>query len=429
MFIKMRTFSKYGLFALVALLAPLLCSSEEPGEETPVPDLSQIIQESVVLIKCKKPHGITRGSGFIAMVDGTPCVVTNQHVVAGAQALNIRNVGGKTFKSLGTWAVSPYQDLAMLGVELDESERDSLPLELSRETPDIESSLVILGDNGGADVVTMSKGKTQGIGGRKIEFDADVVPGCSGGPILLDGGSFKVCGVVVSVHKDTTTWINEDTRFNKKRRFGERIPPDEEWKNVPWNSYHSQARKLMDYELFIDDCGNTLTYFNADIDVAHEIDMANYSSAKQGRRALGFYKAVKEAYDATVHEYKPNALFSLRKAFADLENDFNKINSSLRNTQWKTHYLTKEAKRIAALLHYAERHRSHWEMKTANIIKEVRSDIKKQRAAHRQEVEIIVCPYALCTQNKGRAKPGYHARRSVRCPSCGRRATAYYYWK
>lgn len=421
---------KQGMFVLAVFVTPVFCLLGDAKGEISDPDMSRILQHSVVLIKSKVPGGISRGSGFVTMINGAPYVVTNQHVIAGTQKLLIQNVAGKRFKSNKTWAVSPSQDLAILGIKLDEAELGKLPVEVSRKPPDIGSPLIVLGDNGGADVVTASEGKTKGIGGKKIEFTAEVVPGCSGGPILVGEDSRKVCAVVVSMLPPDTSWMAEDTRFAEARRFGERMPRDDEWEKVDWSSYHRQARTLMDFRQFVIDCGKTLSYFQEDLNIAHEIDIDKYSSAKLGRRVLDFYRAVKEAYDATVHEYKPNALFPLRKAFVDLERDFESAAETLGGTRWKTQYLHEEAKKIHSLLHIAERERARWEMKVTNVIKEVKAEITTHKKRNRREVEVIMCTNPLCEHFNTRApKPNYHKRRSGRCPQCGERASIYYYWK
>lgn len=422
---------RYHLVVMVTTACVMTYGAPQEQPETTTgtrsEQLNDLVQHSVVLIKTKSSRKISVGSGFITEIDGKLRIVTNQHVIAGAKKIIITNSAGQILKPGGHFAVSPSQDLALMGFTIADSDDEGQPLELAVRTPRLREDILVLGDSGGQEVVSMSEGNVLGSGKSKLEIEADVTPGASGGPVLLSD-SLQVCGVVVYAVPPDTSWLAEDTRFAKTRRFAERVPDDQDWSDIKWSVYQRQAARLLDCEQFIIDCGKTLTYFNEDIDLSHEIKLDRYTSRSLGRKALHFYKAVKAAYKAVVHGYQANELFTLRDAFTSLERDFEVIEDVLRQTDWPTRFLASEAEDMEQLLHVAERKRASWEMTTANIITERKSKKRMQRERRVRTIEVIMCSNPLCEHyNTKSPKPGYSERSSGRCPQCGKRASAYIY--
>ena len=163
---------------------------------------------SVVLIRAFTPRGTGQGSGFVVPnPEGTTGhhVLTNQHVIDGADELEIRYSGGewRTGSIVGT---DYYSDLAVVAVENPPGY--ATPLPLVDQEPPIGARIVAIGNPFGLEK-SISAGIISGTnrsmevnfrsqGGFSIpdavQTDAALNPGNSGGPMLTLGG--EVVGVV-----------------------------------------------------------------------------------------------------------------------------------------------------------------------------------------------------------------------------------------
>ena len=94
----------------------------------------------------------------------------------------------------------------------------------------IGTPIVAYGDTLGGGVMTQNAGRILAIGRRKIEIDAAVLQGNSGGPVLDSLG--RVVGVISSGSIDNTIW-SKDTRYENVRKFAERVDGSE-WRCVDY---------------------------------------------------------------------------------------------------------------------------------------------------------------------------------------------------
>ncbi len=138
------------------------------------------------------------GSGFVY----EDVVVTNQHVVAGADAMDVRFAEGD-WREAGVRATDVYADLAVLSTDVPDY---AAPLSFVEAIPPVGTEVVALGSPFGLE----SSVSTGIISGRDralpspngfsipntVQTDAGLDPGNSGGPLLtLDG---LVTGIAVA---------------------------------------------------------------------------------------------------------------------------------------------------------------------------------------------------------------------------------------
>ena len=156
--------------------------------------------DSVVLVLTPGPEG-PQGSGFV--LDDAGRVLTNQHVVGDADAVDVRFADG-TWAAAEVLGTDAYTDLAVL----DPAERPAAarPLPLVEDSPAIGTEVVAIGSPFGLEE-SLTTGVVSGVdrsistrGGFTIpdavQTDAAVNPGNSGGPLVtLDG---EVVGVIRS---------------------------------------------------------------------------------------------------------------------------------------------------------------------------------------------------------------------------------------
>ncbi len=190
-----------GLFAAGGGFA----GSDALFDEEMVTDLYERASPAVVELEVTlTAAGPGSGSGFLVDSDGH--VVTNDHVVANAQSINIRLHDGRVLEAqmLGN---SPADDLAVLQVDPAEvSEIEPLPLADSSEVVPGQMAVAIGSPFGNFNSVTV--GVVSGRGRAPvsalsrpipdmIQTDAPLNSGNSGGPLLNSGG--EVIGVNSSI--------------------------------------------------------------------------------------------------------------------------------------------------------------------------------------------------------------------------------------
>lgn len=164
------------------------------------PQIFKNVEGSVVSISVTLPGGGgAQGSGFV--FDNKGNIVTNNHVVEGATAIDVTFLNGDTVtaKLVGRDA---YADLAV--IQVDTSSRQLKPVPLGdSDKLQVGDPILAIGNPFGlsgsmsAGIVSQLGRETQGTGGYMIidliQIDAVVNPGNSGGPLLNMRG--EVVGV------------------------------------------------------------------------------------------------------------------------------------------------------------------------------------------------------------------------------------------
>ena len=206
---------------LVATPTPLSekVVTEIDAQDAPLVNLYQRVNPAVVYIEVLVDDGETlsplgSGSGFV--IDKEGHIVTNNHVVEMADALEVIFSDGSVADAqiLGT---DPYSDLAV--IQVDVSPERLVPLELSdSSTLQVGQRVIAIGNPFGLDG-TMTVGIISALGrtlpaqvleggGRFsnpeiIQTDAAINPGNSGGPLLDIRG--HVVGVNTAIRSATGT--------------------------------------------------------------------------------------------------------------------------------------------------------------------------------------------------------------------------------
>mgnify|MGYP000893562554 CR=1 FL=1 len=168
-------------------------------------ELISYIQSAVVYIETQRGSG----SGFFTSTDGE--ILTNSHVVAGAQFIKVTTFDGRTYSAVVKKAV-PFIDLAILRVD-----GVGFPfLSLGNSASYVGEEIFVFGHPLGVRN-TISKGINSnpsiGIGEVYPDLDAldvkvmqvsvPVYPGNSGGPVVNAAG--KVIGVIFAKRSESDT--------------------------------------------------------------------------------------------------------------------------------------------------------------------------------------------------------------------------------
>lgn len=173
------------------------------AEEEVYISLYERINPAIVTIDGLIPDGFTAGTGCIINPNGT--ILTGSHVIAETKDLEVTTYDGKVYKAKVVGNLGKHKDLALIKIE-----------------PKNKLATVKLGDSDnlkiGQRVLTIgnpfgfSGTLTQGIISRidyakgKIQTDAAINPGCSGGPLLNTSG--EVIGINQSIYNPDNNMSN-----------------------------------------------------------------------------------------------------------------------------------------------------------------------------------------------------------------------------
>lgn len=221
--------------ALAPLVAPLSSSYRTEDERNSI-DVFRLAAPSTVYVTQKKvvvdyfagtsaevPAG--SGSGFLWDTKGH--VVTNFHVVRGAQSLSVTLHDHRTFEA-EVVGVEPRKDIAVL--RLVDPPADLVPIRLRPrgDTLEVGQKTIAIGNPFGLDqtlttgVVSALGREVKGIGGVTIrdmvQTDAAINPGNSGGPLLDSTGSLIGMNTMIYSASGSSAGIGFAVPVNAVRR-------------------------------------------------------------------------------------------------------------------------------------------------------------------------------------------------------------------
>ena len=197
--------------ANLATPQPVIVSSDMLNQQDVLASLYENVMPGIVSIQVSSAEGGSLGTGFV--IDSEGHIVTNDHVVNGAQSIEVDfNSGYKTTaKLIGTDLDS---DLAVIKVDAPASEIHPLSLGDSSQLK-VGQSVVAIGNPFGLNG-TMTLGIISALGrtqdsnrqasqggtfsvAHMIQTDAAINPGNSGGPL------FNLMGEVIGVNRSIRT--------------------------------------------------------------------------------------------------------------------------------------------------------------------------------------------------------------------------------
>lgn len=188
------------LFLLVSIIFQLFCQTPAiskayaPDEEINI-TVYEKINPAIVSIDAQTSDGISAGTGCIVSSNGL--ILTGSHVVEDSSSVEVTMYNGQVYKAEIVSNMGKNKDLALLKI-----------------TPKTQLQTIKFGDSQNIKVgqrvlaignpFGFSGTLTQGIISRidytknKIQTDAAINPGCSGGPLLNTSG--EVIGINQSIY-------------------------------------------------------------------------------------------------------------------------------------------------------------------------------------------------------------------------------------
>ena len=170
-----------------------------PSPAPTIPEVVRTLKPSTVFVLVRAGGRNYSGSGFIVSPDGR--IVTNQHVVANAESIQVF-VGATTYEATVLTSTA-VDDLALLKIEAEGLPAvklgDSAALEVGQE---VLAFGYPFADEIGTTEPSVTRGIVSRLGARvetladAIQFDGSLNPGNSGGPLVNLAG--EVVGVSVA---------------------------------------------------------------------------------------------------------------------------------------------------------------------------------------------------------------------------------------
>ena len=201
----------------------------------------------------------SEGTGFLTHdKDGTPVVITNNHVLFDNPNVKITTTDGRLVPVLA-YRGATDRDLVMMTIKDDHYSYVDLAANVDHLVKEGDEVLTP-GNSEGGEVFLDTSGEIKAIGPEKIEISNPIFHGNSGGPVLHVASGQVVGAVYMSslVHPhdlfDAASLANPASALGKTRYFAVRIDTVPAWETYDWNrfltetaflhSFHRQTRLL-----------------------------------------------------------------------------------------------------------------------------------------------------------------------------------------
>ena len=164
-------------------------------EEMATIDVYEKITPSIVAIDADLDQGISSGTGCV--IDPSGIILTSSHVINQSKNIEVTTQSGKTYKATVFAVLKDKNDLAL--IKITPKEKLSTIRLGDSETVKVGQRVLAIGNPFGFRG-TLTAGIISRIDydRKKLQTDAAINPGCSGGPLLnLDG---EVIGINQSIY-------------------------------------------------------------------------------------------------------------------------------------------------------------------------------------------------------------------------------------
>ena len=204
---------------LITLLISLPVNCQNfSNEELVNINIYEKISPAIVAIDANLDDGFSAGTGCIIRDDGV--ILTGSHVIEGAKDIDVTISTGKVYKAKIISKMSKKKDLALLKI----NSKDKLKTVSFGDSEDLKvgQKVLAIGNPFG-----FSNTLTSGIISRidytkgRIQTDAAINPGCSGGPLVNSQG--EVIGISQSIYNPDNNISNIGIGFaipvNEAKKF------------------------------------------------------------------------------------------------------------------------------------------------------------------------------------------------------------------
>lgn len=187
---------KFFLYISVLILGiiPVMAQNFSPDEMVNI-NVYEKINPAIVSIDANLDDGFSAGTGCIVRSDGV--ILTGSHVIEGANEIDVTTYDGKIYKASVLAKMGKNKDLALLKIT-PKSRLKTISFGDSSEIKVGQKVLAIGNPFGFAGTLTSGIVSRIDYAKGRIQTDAAINPGCSGGPLLNSQG--EVIGISQSIY-------------------------------------------------------------------------------------------------------------------------------------------------------------------------------------------------------------------------------------
>ncbi len=203
---------------LVLLMAiPAVAQNFEPDELINI-SVYEKINPAIVSIDANLDDGFSAGTGCVVRNDGI--ILTGSHVIEGAKNIEVTTFDGKVYKAVILAKMGKNKDLALLKIE-PKQKLKTISFGDSEQVKVGQKVLAIGNPFGFAGTLTSGIVSRIDYAKGRIQTDAAINPGCSGGPLLNSQG--EVIGISQSIYNPDNNISNIGIGFaipvNEAKKF------------------------------------------------------------------------------------------------------------------------------------------------------------------------------------------------------------------
>lgn len=182
-------------FCFIFLLSLPVCAQNFSPDEIVNISVYEKINPAIVAIDANLEDGFSAGTGCVIRSDGV--ILTGSHVIEDATDIDVTTYNGKVYKASVLAKMGKNKDLALLKIDAKK------PLKTisfgNSEDVKVGQKVLAIGNPFGF-AGTLTSGIVSRIDYTKgrIQTDAAINPGCSGGPLLNSRG--EVIGISQSIY-------------------------------------------------------------------------------------------------------------------------------------------------------------------------------------------------------------------------------------
>lgn len=206
------------IFTYILMLVMPVSAHNYSADEMVNISVYEKINPAIVAIDANLTDGFSAGTGCVVRGDGV--ILTGSHVIEGAKDIDVTTFNGKVYKATVIAKMGKNKDLALLKISPKQQLRtisfgDSEQVKVGQKVLAIGNPFGFAG--------TLTSGIVSRIDYTKgrIQTDAAINPGCSGGPLLNSQG--EVIGISQSIYNPDNNISNIGIGFaipvNEAKKF------------------------------------------------------------------------------------------------------------------------------------------------------------------------------------------------------------------
>ena len=293
-----RDIAKSGVLALCVLLLILAAGVSVSVGQQDVPTIIKRVEPSTVVIIIYDKEGRLKGQGTGFFISKEGDVITNFHVIQGADHAEVRTSDGKIYPVTRVLDDDRMGDL--IRISTNTLGNLTPPLSVVSSSPEVGTHVIVIGTPLGLEK-TVSDGIVSAVReipgfGRMIQLTAPISPGSSGSPVLnMKGEVIGIISFFVAPGQNLNFAIPGERILRLTPGEGRSLS---EWSLLRKEQRISQAEELYALglqQLLLEDWGKALIFFtesaNRNPDNADTYFQIGYCKAQLGQylEAVNFY--------------------------------------------------------------------------------------------------------------------------------------------